>query len=89
MLDKLHEQYAKDLSFKVLHDSLQERKDICEAEQWAEACMVDLIEGGLPKLTCVEDIGRASGELNTVMGKLKGITATCNCVLLPDVRTMQ
>lgn len=80
VLDKLHEQYAKDLSFKVPYMiPSKSGKTFVKLSNGAEACMVDLIEGGLPKLTCVEDIGRASGELNTVMGKLKGVTATCNC----------
>ena len=33
----------------------------------AEACAMDLIPGALPKLTAVEDIGRASGELCTAL----------------------
>lgn len=43
----------------------------------AEACMVEIIPGGLPKLTCVEDIGRASGELNTAIGKVKISESLC------------
>ena len=80
VLQKLHEQYAADLSFKVPYMIPSKNgKTFVKLSNGAEACMVDLIDGGLPKLTCVEDIGRASGELNTVMGKLEGVTATCNC----------
>merc|ERR1712048_39814 len=39
----------------------------------AEACLCDFIEGELPKLTCVEEIGEASGALCTAMGKLEGV----------------
>ena len=48
----------------------------------AEACITELIPGGLPKLTCVEDIGRASGELNTAMGTRVTISAD-NCNTAP------
>lgn len=36
----------------------------------ADACMFELIPGALPKLTCVEDIGRASGELLEAIQKV-------------------
>jgi homoserine kinase type II len=44
----------------------------------ADACMCTLIPGHLPKLTCVEDIGRASGELNTVLASVKVDSTMCN-----------
>jgi hypothetical protein len=45
----------------------------------AQACVTELIPGGLPKLTCVQDIGRASGELNSAMGRVVQISAEkCN-----------
>ena len=37
----------------------------------AEACLFELIPGKLPKLTCVRDIGRASGELVTKLEKVE------------------
>ncbi len=37
----------------------------------ADACMFELIPGSLPKLTCVEDIGRASGELLSAIQEVK------------------
>lgn len=37
----------------------------------ADACMFELIPGTLPKLTCVQDIGRASGELLEAIQKVK------------------
>lgn len=43
----------------------------------AEACLVEVIPGGLPKLTCVQDIGRASGELNTAIAKVDVTEAMC------------
>jgi len=44
----------------------------------AEACMCDLIPGPLPKLTCVKDIGRASGELNTALARVNIDPSSCN-----------
>jgi len=44
----------------------------------ADACMCTLIPGELPKLTCVEDIGRASGELNTALANVSIDPAMCN-----------
>jgi homoserine kinase type II len=44
----------------------------------ADACMCKLIPGHLPKLSCFEDIGRASGELNTAMATLKVDPSMCN-----------
>lgn len=44
----------------------------------ADACMCKLIPGTLPKLSCFEDIGRASGELNTAMASLKVDSSMCN-----------
>ena len=46
-------------------------KSYVELSSGACACIVDIIEGGLPKLTCVRDIGRASGELNTMITTIK------------------
>jgi homoserine kinase type II len=45
----------------------------------ADACMVKLIPGHLPKLTCAGDIGRAAGELNTALTKIDVDSAMCNC----------
>jgi homoserine kinase type II len=42
----------------------------------ADACMFELIPGTLPKLTCVEDIGRASGELLSAIQQVK-LSQTC------------
>jgi hypothetical protein len=36
----------------------------------ADACMVKLIPGSLPKLTCAGDIGRTTGELNTALTQI-------------------
>ena len=44
----------------------------------ADACMCKLIPGHLPKLSCFEDIGRASGELNTAMAGLTVDPSMCN-----------
>lgn len=44
----------------------------------ADACMCELIPGGLPKLTCAMDIGRASGELNTAMAAIDIDRSLCN-----------
>jgi len=44
----------------------------------ADACMCKIIPGHLPKLSCFEDIGRASGELNTAMASLKVDPSMCN-----------
>jgi homoserine kinase type II len=51
----------------------------------AEACMVEVIPGGLPKLTCVEDIGRASGELNSEIAKVVIDKDLCNCAPYYDM----
>ena len=48
----------------------------------AEACIVDFIEGTLPKASCFETIGKASGELNTALGEITEdvrSSAECNC----------
>jgi homoserine kinase type II len=45
----------------------------------ADACMVKLIPGSLPKLTCAGDIGRAAGELNTALTQIDVDRAMCNC----------
>jgi homoserine kinase type II len=45
----------------------------------ADACMVKLIPGDLPKLTCAGDIGRAAGELNTALTQIDVDRAMCNC----------
>jgi homoserine kinase type II len=45
----------------------------------ADACMVKLIPGHLPKLSCAGDIGRAAGELNTALTKIDVDRAMCNC----------
>mmetsp|Transcript_15709 Transcript_15709/g.21623 ORF Transcript_15709/g.21623 Transcript_15709/m.21623 type:complete len:399 (+) Transcript_15709:82-1278(+) len=52
-----------------------------ELSNGAQACLVEVIPGGLPKLTCVRDIGRASGELNKQLGVVGANVdpATCNC----------
>lgn len=45
----------------------------------AEACMCEFIPGALPKLSCVEPIGRACGELNTALALLTDLdTSMCN-----------
>lgn len=44
----------------------------------ADACMCAIIPGQLPKLTCVEDIGRASGELNTALANVSIDPSMCN-----------
>jgi homoserine kinase type II len=45
----------------------------------ADACMVKLSPGHLPKLSCAGDIGRAAGELNTALTKIDVDRAMCNC----------
>jgi len=46
----------------------------------AEACMVELIPGVLPKLSTVQDIGRACGELLTALATLDAVKEEeCNC----------
>jgi homoserine kinase type II len=80
VLALLHEQ-APDLSFavpKMIPAKNGDNKTFCTLSNGAEACLVDLIPGVLPKLTCVEAIGRASGELNTALSKLDGVTSVCN-----------
>lgn len=43
----------------------------------SEACMCDWIHGTLPKLTCVREIGRASGELSAALSnKVYGLDET-------------
>ena len=82
VLKLLDEQSAKDLSFavpKMIPAKNSGDATFCTLSNGAEACLVDLIPGELPKLSCVEDIGRASGELNTAMGKLTGVKSECNC----------
>jgi homoserine kinase type II len=44
----------------------------------SESCMSKCIPGHLPKLTCVEDIGRASGELNTALIQINVDKEMCN-----------
>jgi homoserine kinase type II len=51
---------------------------IARLSNGADACMCTLIPGHLPKLTCVQDIGRASGELNTVLAKVQVDPTMCN-----------
>lgn len=81
VLKLLHDQQP-DLSFMVpnmIPAKNSGQETFVTLSNKAEACMVDLIPGELPKLSCVEDIGRACGELNTAMGKLTGMTTECNC----------
>jgi homoserine kinase type II len=56
----------------------KEGKTMVRLSNGADACMCELIPGGLPKLTAVEDIGRASGELNTALTKVDIETSRCN-----------
>lgn len=65
---------ASQMSFKIpkFMPSLKDKtKTYVELSNGASACIVDIIEGGLPKLTCVRDIGRASGELNGFISNVK------------------
>ena len=65
---------ATAMSFKIprMMPTLKDAtKTYVELSNGASACIVDVIEGGLPKLTCVRDIGRASGELNSFISKVK------------------
>jgi Ser/Thr protein kinase RdoA (MazF antagonist) len=55
-------------------------KTFVKLSNGAEACVVDFIEGTLPKLSCCETIGAASGELNTALATITNkIEAECNC----------
>jgi homoserine kinase type II len=67
-------------SFKVPNfiQSKEGTTTIARLSNGADACMCTLIPGNLPKLTCVEDIGRASGELNTAMANVKVDPTMCN-----------
>jgi len=60
------------LSFEVprMVPSLDGKTTHVTLSNGAQACIVEVIKGGLPKLSCVRDIGRASGELNTAIGKV-------------------
>ena len=66
VLDKLRD---KKLTFKVptTIPSLVTQETHVKLSNGAEASLFDLIPGKLPKLTCVEEIGRASGELCTAL----------------------
>jgi Ser/Thr protein kinase RdoA (MazF antagonist) len=80
VLKLLSEQMQDKLSFQVpCMVPAKSGETFLKLSNGAEACLVDLIPGTLPKLSCVEDIGRASGELNVAMGELTGVTAECNC----------
>jgi hypothetical protein len=61
------------LSFKVptTIPSLEKNNVYVPLSNGAEACLFELIPGKLPKLTCVRDIGRASGELVTQLEKVQ------------------
>ena len=50
--------------------SLVEKKKFIQLSTGASACLFELIVGTLPKLTCVREIGRVSGELNHAMSKI-------------------
>lgn len=50
--------------------SLIEKKEFVRLSTGASACLFKLIIGTLPKLTCVQEIGRVSGELNYAMSKV-------------------
>lgn len=50
--------------------SLIEKKKFVQLSTGASACLFELIVGTLPKLACVREIGRVSGELNHAMSKI-------------------
>jgi homoserine kinase type II len=69
------------MSFQVPHfiPSKESGRTMVRLSNGADACMCTLIPGNLPKLTCVEDIGRASGELNTVLASVQWVDPSmCN-----------
>lgn len=73
VLKQLGKSTAK-MSFKIpkFVTALKDKsKTFVQLSTGASACIVDIIEGGLPKLTCVRDIGRASGELNFYISDIK------------------
>jgi Ser/Thr protein kinase RdoA (MazF antagonist) len=77
ILEQLNKDYADQLDFKVPNFiKSKSGPSFVKLSNGAEACMCDFIEGELPKLTCVEAIGKSSGELCTAMSKLKDIDLT-------------
>ena len=74
ILKQLNSRFGKEMSFKIpqfLPSIKDPSKTYVELSSGACACIVDVIEGSLPKLTCVRDIGRASGELNSMITKIQ------------------
>ena len=70
ILRQLLAKFESKMSFKIpkFMPTLKDpSKTFVTLSSGAAACVVDVIEGGLPKLTCVRDIGRASGELNSMI----------------------
>ena len=67
--DILSKLKGKQLSFSIptMLPALATGETHVKLSSGAEACAMDLIPGTLPKLTAVEDIGRASGELCTAL----------------------
>lgn len=71
--DVLNQVRPKKLSFKIptTIPSLKGGETCVKLSNGAEACLFEWIPGKLPKLTAVEEIGRASGELSTAMEDVK------------------
>lgn len=63
---------SKQLSFKIptTIPSLLTKESYVTLSDGAEASMFDLIEGELPKLTRVKQIGSSSGELSAALGEI-------------------
>lgn len=61
------------LSFQIPSTlpSLEEKKAHVLLSNGAEACIFHIIPGSLPKTTSPRDIGRATGELNSALGKVR------------------
>ena len=54
--------------------SLVDKKSHVPLSNGAEASLFQLIPGSLPKLTKIREIGYASGELNSALGRIEGIS---------------
>jgi len=76
ILEKLNSEHKFPYSIPNFQKSSKTGTSFVKLSNGAEACLCDFIDGDLPKLTCVEAIGEASGEMNTAMGKLEGVDLT-------------
>lgn len=86
ILEILHAKgYADEFFFKIpkyMPNPEDPSSTFLKLSNGAEACIVDFIEGTLPKYTCMESVGEASGILNTALGEITedvNDAAECNC----------